>query len=427
MAVLSGTSQYRQRWLIIVFVGFAARLAWIFTVPVHPVSDSAVYDQLAWNLASRGAYAWNNGVVTAYWPVGTAFTYSLLFRLFGHTLAPIAVLNVIIGAFSIGLAMALARRWSSNNASLVAGAIYAFWPSQIEFSSVLASELLFNFVLLLALWMSVASPVRSWWLRGLLAGICLAGAAYVRPTALPLVALLVAALSWTASANWRAVARFAFAALVAMAFCVAPWTLRNERELGAPVLISTNGPANLWMGNNPVATGAYIPLPDDVARLSEVDRSRLLGARAKQFILQHPGRAASLFLRKLIVTHDRETIGITWNESSLAASLGNTGVRIAKAISTAYWWLALAFGASGVVLLLLRYRLRGLLHPALLAWGYFALVHAATVGADRYHFPSIPFIAMLAGFAASYLRRERRTNTLTGSSAPHAVPARKVA
>jgi len=51
-----------------------------------------------------------------------------------------------------------------------------------------------------------------------------------------------------------------------------------------------------------------------------------------------------------------------------------------------------------------------------MAWGYFAFVHAVTVGADRYHFPSIPFIAMLAGCALTLARR-RRFHTLAVRSA----------
>jgi len=59
---------------------------------------------------------------------------------------------------------------------------------------------------------------------------------------------------------------------------------------------------------------------------------------------------------------------------------------------------------------------RALYCPALMAWGYFAFVHAVTVGADRYHFPSIPFIAMLAGCALTLARR-RRFHTLAVRSA----------
>jgi hypothetical protein len=141
--------------------------------------------------------------------------------------------------------------------------------------------------------------------------------------------------------------------------------------------------------------------------LSEVDRSKVLGRRARQFIFSHPGQAALLFVKKLVITHERETIGISWNESSLGPAIGEPGVKAAKAVSTAYWWLALLLALEGTALLLRKSGWRGVLHPALLAWGYFAFVHALTVGADRYHFPSIPFIAMLAGGALAHLAARR--------------------
>ncbi len=397
MAVLRKYWSYRHSWVTILIFGFALRLVWALALPVQPISDSAAYDQLAWNIASRGSYEWNNGDITAYWPVGTAFIYSILFRLFGHSYGPIAALNVMIGTLSIALTMELARRWFSGRASLAAGALLAFWPSQIEFTTILASELPFNFMLLLALWLTSVAPIRSWPLRGLVTGISLAGASYIRPTALPLVVLVAAALIWSSKVKWQFLAQFVGAAIIAMAVCVAPWTLRNERQLGARVLISTNGPANFWMGNNPNANGAYMPLPDDVAGMDEVARSKLLSDRAKQFVAMQPAHAAWLVVRKIIITHDRETIGVSWNEPALGAKLGNTGVKVAKAISTLYWWLALALAFTAVAILTKREKIRGMFHPTVLAWGYFALIHGVTVGADRYHFPSIPFIAMLAG------------------------------
>jgi 4-amino-4-deoxy-L-arabinose transferase-like glycosyltransferase len=405
VAALSPKRDFRAWFWIILAVGFVLRVAWVLAVPVHPVSDSSAYDQLAWSIASRGTYAWKNGDLTAYWPVGAAFAYSIPYRLFGQHYAPLAALNVIAGTLSLALIMVLARRWTSSAAALAAGLVYAVWPSQIEFSSVLASELLFNLLLLLSLWAGFVAPIRSWAIKGLVAGIFLAGAAYVRPTALPLVILLAAGLYWSRRTDWRQVALFSAAALVAMAICITPWTLRNDRVLGAPVLISTNGPPNMWMGNNPDATGAYMALPNDVSGMSEVERSRLLGSRARAFVAEHPARALGLFVRKLVISHDRETIGITWNEESLGPALGGRAVQAAKLVSTAYWLLVLMLAGAGAAIVLVRERWRGLIHPALLAWAYFALVHAATVGADRYHFPSIPFIAILAGVAIARFAR----------------------
>jgi hypothetical protein len=65
VAVLTDVS-YRLWFIRIVAVGFILRLAWALRVSVEPISDSTVYDQLAWSLAERGAYAWGNGDITAY-------------------------------------------------------------------------------------------------------------------------------------------------------------------------------------------------------------------------------------------------------------------------------------------------------------------------------------------------------------------------
>jgi hypothetical protein len=40
-----------------------------------------------------------------------------------------------------------------------------------------------------------------------------------------------------------------------------------------------------------------------------------------------------------------------------------------------------------------------LMHPIVLTWIYFTVVYAVTAVQDRYHFPSHPFIAMLAAMA----------------------------
>jgi len=91
---------------------------------------------------------------------------------------------------------------------------------------------------------------------------------------------------------------------------------------------------------------------------------------------------------------------VVWNQEELGPRIGVRGVFIAKILSSLYWYGLLLLGLAGAALVLRREKLRGLFHPALLAWAYFAAIHAVTLAQDRYHFPSIPFIAMLAGFAA---------------------------
>lgn len=402
-------SRDRRAFLLIVAGGFALRVLWALLVPLHPTSDGIAYHELAWNLATKGSYSWNTGKLTAYWPVGTAFIYSLPLRLFGDRLGPLEALNVLAGTGVLALLMIVARQWVSRPAALAAGALYAVWPSQIEFVSILASELYFVLMVLLAMWAAFAAPIRSWLVRGLLAGLFLALATFIRPVALFMVLVVPLALMWSRRASAKQLALFAAASLAAMALSIAPWTIRNDHVLGTPVLISTNGPSVTWMGNNPNSTGQFMPMPPDVEHLGEVEQGRILGQRANQFIRAHPAWAAELAARKLVLTHAKETIGIVWNEDSLRPRIGDTGLTAAKILSTLYWYAVFALALAGAFLILRRERWRGLIHPALLTWAYFAAVHAVTMAMDRYHFPSIPYIAMLAGVALAALQ-ERLTS-----------------
>ena len=305
-------------------------------IPVHPVSDAAAYDELAWNLASRGAYEWNNGDVTAYWPVGTAFIYSLPYRLLGHDYAGAAFLNILAGTGVLALIIKLGSEWFTRPAALAAGALYTFWPSQIQFTTVLASELYFQLAVLSA--MSAAFDARrAYLIRGLAVGALVAAAAYVRPLALPLVVLIPVAVAVYRRVGVRDLLIFATAAAVTMAVCIFPWTMRNMRALGSPVIISTNGPLVMWMGNNRNATGEFVDLPADVAGMDEVTRSRVLGERARAFITEHPLRFSELLVRKTLITHSRETIGVVWNQEELGPRIGVRGVFIAKILSSLYW------------------------------------------------------------------------------------------
>ncbi|MEW6756041.1 MAG: hypothetical protein AB1505_34440, partial [Candidatus Latescibacterota bacterium] len=88
------------------------------------------------------------------------------------------------------------------------------------------------------------------------AGVVLGLGVLTRPVYLACVAGLVGA--WLLfHPGHRAAAGLMLACVL---LTVLPWTLRNWRVHGQPVLVSTNGGFNFWIGNNPLATGdAYAP------------------------------------------------------------------------------------------------------------------------------------------------------------------------
>lgn len=394
-------------WIVIAAV--ALRVMWALLVPTAPVSDSHAYDTFARNLAEHGVYGWTPEQPSAYWPVGTSALYAPLFMLFGHQYWPIVAINIVLSVVIIVAAFRIARRLPQIHASvpLITAAVLALWPGLIMFVTVLASELPFIASVLVAVdvWTQAKRPAV---VRGVVSGIFLAAACYIKPTA-QLLPLILAVSALFAGQSLRSVLVLTASAYMAMIVLIAPWTLRNYRAFDAFVLISTNGGANLWMGNHPGSAGGYNDLPESVKGMDEVSRDRILSQEARTHIMSDIPGYLLLSGKRLVDTYDRETIPVMWNEQGIDRTLGPAAKFPLKLVSSGYWIAVLllaiigswfAYAGSGRVSSLLG-------NPLFLLWGYFAVVHALIVSQDRYHFPSIPSVAVFAAIAlhSIYARR----------------------
>ena len=382
------------------------RATWALAVRVSPVSDSYVYDLLARHLAHGIGYFWSPGVPTAYWPVGTSFLYSLLYRVFGQSYTPIVVLNIALSLATIWMSMVLAERWFGRRVAIVAGYLLALWPMQIEFATVLASELIFNFLMIatLVVWESPWSGAQRAassrpWLKAIVIGLLAAAICYIRPVGL-LLPVILYAITIHRERRFAAPAAHAALAMLIMAAAIAPWSLRNTHLFGRFILISDNGGANLWMGNHPGGDGGTVPVPDDTLKMHEAERDAYLGNVAKAYIRAYPGRFVLRTLRKAVQLHSHETIGVHWNLPTLETVYGTHTVTALKLLSDLYWWLVLLPALGGVMLLVRQHGLiTALAMPPIVLWAYFTALYAIIVIQDRYHFPCLPFIAMLAAVA----------------------------
>lgn len=434
----SGTPRAAVRvpgfWWII-GLAIAVRVGWGLLIPVAPMSDPAAYDTMAQHLAAGHGYSLqpftenpDEVTPTAYWAVGAPAAYAACFALFGHTYAPIVAVNLIANVLTIALLMKLAARWTSGKHAAVAGVCLALWPGQVTFVTVMASELLFAFGMVAVIYAWSRSDWNAWW-RVPLVGVLLGLTCLVRPTALLFPVLLIIISVAQREGFVKPVVQSAVAAMVMVAV-VLPWSLRNERVLGEFVLVSANSGANLWMGNHPGTDGAYAVLPPEAVAMSEIERDVYLKQIAKDYIKAEPLAFVQRTVVKAVKLHDRETIGILWNERGIEQRFGDASlVGPLKYASTGYWWLMFGGGLAGMLILWFRGgAVRGffamLFHPAVVFWGYFLSVHAVVVIQDRYHWPSVPFIAVLAALPLVAVW-ERLTQSR--SSATPAAPAEALA
>jgi len=200
--------------------------------------------------------------------------------------------------------------------------------------------------------------------------------------------------------DWRHAGKVLLTSVVLAAALVAPWSVRNTNAFGQFVVISTNGGAVLWMGNNPASTGGYMDIPESYGVYNEAERDERLGQIAKDYIRDEPLRFVANSAWRLFDTFNRETVGIAWNEQGIVKRYGTAPLLPLKGVSQLFWLTMLGLGVAGWVVLFRRQGWRSVLgHPATLTIGYFAAAHAVIVSQDRYHFPLTPLIAMFAAVA----------------------------
>ena len=394
----------------ILIVAFLLRVIWACFIPVSPVSDSFLYNEFAKSIAAGNGYAFPNDDITVYWPVGTSAIYAVFYKLLGVSHLPIVIFNVIIGVLIVWLSYAIAHRYLGQKSAQITAILVACWPILIEFTTILASELIFIFLVLAAVYVWGTKTLNPF-LRAFIWGAFICAATYVRPTALPLLGLLPA-LAWFAEGNIRAcITSFCIATLTA-AILFSPWVYRNYQQFGEFVLVSANGGVNLWMGNNANSNGGYTELPNiDVKHnvKNEVDRDHYFKREAIQFIKDNPQAYVKLAALRAVITYKAETIGIVWN-GYIEKNVEKSKLFALKLISSLYWWLMLALASVGVYKILKHRKLK-LFHPLLMVPAFFFIFPILTVAQDRYHLPINPFLAMFAAYAIQQFFEPRLTKT----------------
>lgn len=396
-------------WIILA-IGIGLRVLWAALVPVMPVSDAWAYHQFARNIVDHGVYGWTATEPTAYWAVGTAAAIAFTY-LFTDGYWGVVLLNLAAGVLTIVLTYQLATRWFGVAVGTVAMAIVALWPNLIFFTTVLSSEVFFIALTLAGLFFwqrPTGRPMLNLVFAGLIWGIAL----YVRPVIL-LVPVTLALVDLIHGPRRFAVTALEAAIAVLLIMLVAlPWSIRNDRVLGEPVMVSTNFGPNLWMGNNPESDGGYMPLPAEVETMSEIERAEFLKDKAKSFMRENPAEALKLAAIKLVKLNRTETIGVVWNEAALEPAIGRSGITGLKLIATGYWFAILLGGFAGIAVLAGKSGwLAAFFNPPVAIWGYFTALHAVVVAEDRYHMPSSAFIAMLAAIAVVALLRRKLPDT----------------
>lgn len=339
-----------KHFIRICFVtAFMIRMGWILMLDVQPVSDFRWYYERGIDLAAGRGYSvgptayWPenlpaaslipedeyplNGRPTAYWPIGYPAFLGLLFIVFGPSLLIAKTANVILYMgvlfFSYHIAKTLFVSELTGRLTLL---ILSFYPNHIAYNSLLASEILFLFLVLMGIVLLLGLKDRFWLAIAL--GVVFGLACLVKPQV-----ILIPAIFFTTSLIATIRQKTALKHLImfvivhiSLGITILPWVVRNYIVFNDFVFISNNGGINLLVGNNPYATGTYIFNEKIVAMLDDVrgEHERDVEARtiAINYMVKHPLEEIKLVPRKFwhLFRADREAL--SRNEQGISPTAG---------------------------------------------------------------------------------------------------------
>jgi hypothetical protein len=155
------------------------------------------------------------------------------------------------------------------------------------------------------------------------------------------------------------------------------------------------------MGNNPESTGEYMPLPTDISFESEVERAKYFKQKAVNHIIDEPSLFFKRMGKRFIDYYRSENIGVVWNTGGIKHSELEGYVFPLKLISSGFWILVVLLSVYSLISLIKRDGLFQtlLITPIPVLLIYYTSLHMIIASGDRYHFPIIPLLAVLAAYS----------------------------
>jgi 4-amino-4-deoxy-L-arabinose transferase-like glycosyltransferase len=337
---------------------------------------------------------------------------ALLFWLTGPGILVAKLGNVALSVLSVYLTYLLAKRIFGRQVAVLSALLLSLLPGVVVYSSLVCSDVLFiTLVMLVALLTLVGMEGRTrsadWKAIGLalLTGLVNGLMILTRSIGLGFLPCWIW-LRWSVDGrNPTPLRRWVLAMVVGTGLILVTWTVRNYVHFHKIIPLATNGGANFWIGNNPMASGGMVfprdeasnpllPLIGDEIAVDETGYRLGLS-----FIREHPVQALKLLPAKIFYLYNSNDQGLVWNrQAALSSVQWGTGARAFMLTNLVY---ALVVTVALMGLLALFVQCRSFREPVWLGVVVGVCLtagHLPFFGSDRFALPVLPFITMYAAF-----------------------------
>ncbi len=344
----------KYKWPLAVFLAaFLIRLIYLIQSRSNPSFYFPMVDE-QWH------FNWAKDIITGnFWGSeayfrGPLYPYflAILLKITGTSILWSRILQMIIPSLSAALIYLLGVKSFSHKVGIVAALAFAAYGAMIFYDAMFMIESLFIFLNLLALYLLLQYEKDIRPLPWLISGAILGLSAITRPNILLIAPLFLLWIYFRPQFAGNKKSSFLIIAtyLIGILIPILTVTVRNYIVAGEPILISSQGGVNFYIGNNPDAEGLTMLMPEvkldeslpwneftaATRKAAERETGKNLTAgeessfwtrKALGFIWNNPAKFISLTFRKLIYfligfeNSDNQDIYFSRNYSSLYSAL----------------------------------------------------------------------------------------------------------
>lgn len=398
---------------VIMLIGLVLRIWWVLSVDTQPVSDFLLYHQGALSIISGGGFR-IHGYLSAYEPIGYPGFLAGLYYIFGANIMAAKIANILLSGMMLALVYYIAGRCFSKKAGFIAMFLCAVLPVLIIYNSVLSTEVLFTALYLLIIYLSLEKTDKRY--TPIVLGVVNGIMALTKPYML-IYQFVIFFIDMVSTKKILIPLKRLCITTVVMGIVICPWTIRNYRVFHEIIPVSTNGGYNLYVNNNPYATGAWqdpFKIPgssmikykhtgDDFWDEVGVDKD---GKKlAYDWILHNPGQFIKVGFKKVENTFLAYDDGF-WAVFRLSGdgqfpykyplALTNKCVQVFMII-VAVIYLFIVIKDWAVQKKIAKLNLTILVNLL-----FYLFISFVFEGQPRYLYPIIPLFMMMAGYVAAY-------------------------
>lgn len=425
--------------IAVLLMGAALRIWVIHALPIAPSSDFQTYYQVA-ELLAKGELASSGyaGYISQFpHVIGYPFLLSLLFRITGPSLYVGLYLNTAASLCSVFLVYRISRMLGGRLAGILVLFAAAFWPSQILYGAILASEPVFTCMLLICarLFLYLYNyPVRLENREGAMyvciaLGVALAFTNAVRPLATifliaAVLCLLPSTKRFTKSENMLngRLSRIScqgwfLALLVTLSFFVVGGFLNARISDAIGYALPGSGVSfgyNLMVGLNIEAKGSWNQLDADFfaaqfAATNATEAHKASLGIAFERLKGDPAGILNLMLEKFSYLWKNDDYGATWTTLFLEQQGALTSARQSIIDHFARWndgfYLLSIFFSAAYAVRLFRRQTESPAQVFLLLFIGTAALHMLVESQNRYHYLMLPVFTILAAIGVADIFR----------------------